>query len=162
MGARPGLFLVREPALPRGRERLREWAGRVEHEKGTFYDFMRDTSERRVLRRSWRRRRLESIGHLAAGVLRNQHTHSIRGRQTRFLEESFRNLDRVLTSYGTLVEAVSAGILTKRCSERQAARKQTPYLRDKFREPSGNPAKAWARGHHRKAMKGFAHQVRRK
>jgi PAS domain S-box-containing protein len=106
--------------------------------KGTFYtSFMRDTSERRVLEAQLAQaQKLESIGHLAAGVAHEINTPiQYMGDNTRFLEESFRNLDRVLTSYGTLVEAVeSAGILTEAVQQaRQAAEEaDLAYLHDEI------------------------------
>lgn len=94
--------------------------------KGTFYtSFMRDTSERRVLEAQLAQaQKLESIGHLAAGVAHEINTPiQYMGDNARFLEESFRNLDRVLTSYGTVVAAAeTAGVLPEAVQNaRQAA-----------------------------------------
>jgi PAS domain S-box-containing protein len=86
---------------------IAEWSTR----KGTFYtSFIRDTTERRLLEAQLAQaQKLESIGQLAAGVAHEINTPiQYIGDNTRFLEESFRNLDRVLRSYGTLVEAAEA------------------------------------------------------
>ena len=82
--------------------------------KGTFYtSFMRDTSERKSLEAQLAQaQKLESIGHLAAGVAHEINTPiQYLGDNTRFLEESFRNLDRVLASYDALASAAEGATL---------------------------------------------------
>ena len=83
--------------------------------EGAFYtSFMRDTSARRMLEAQLAQaQKLESIGHLAAGVAHEINTPiQYVSDNTRFLDESFRNLDRVLRSYETLAAAAeTSGVL---------------------------------------------------
>jgi PAS domain S-box-containing protein len=93
--------------------------------KGTFYtSFMRDTSERRLLEAQLAQaQKLESIGHLAAGVAHEINTPiQYVGDNTRFLDESFTNLARVLASYETLIGAAeTSGLLTDEVRNARAA-----------------------------------------
>ena len=137
--------------------------------KGTFYtSFMRDTSERRVLEAQLAQaQKLESIGHLAAGVAHEINTPiQYMGDNTRFLEESFRNLHRVLTSYGTVVAAAeTAGMLPEAVQNaRQAAEEaDLEYLQGEIPraiQQSGEGVERVA--NIVKAMKEFSHPARRR
>ncbi len=132
--------------------------------QGTFYtSFMRDTSERQLLESQLAQaHKLESIGQLAAGVAHEINTPiQYMGDNTRFLDESFRNLDRVLTSYGTVVEAAeTAGLLPEAVRQaRQAAEEaDLAYLHDEIPraiEQSGEGIERVATIV--KAMKEFSH-----
>jgi PAS domain S-box-containing protein len=83
--------------------------------EGAFFtSLMRDTSARRMLEAQLAQaQKLESIGHLAAGVAHEINTPiQYVSDNTRFLDESFRNLDRVLRSYETLATAAeTSGLL---------------------------------------------------
>jgi PAS domain S-box-containing protein len=83
--------------------------------EGAFFtSFMRETSARRMLEAQLAQaQKLESIGHLAAGVAHEINTPiQYVSDNTRFLDESFRNLDRVLRSYETLAAAAeTSGLL---------------------------------------------------
>ena len=89
--------------------------------EGAFYtSFMRDTSARRILEAQLAQaQKLESIGHLAAGVAHEINTPiQYMGDNTRFLDESFRNLDRVLRSYETLAAAAeTSGLLPEQVQQ---------------------------------------------
>jgi len=89
-----------------------------------FTSFMRDTSARRLLEAQLAQaQKLESIGHLAAGVAHEINTPiQYVSDNTRFLDESFRNLDRVLRSYETLAAAAeTSGLLPEQVRQvRQA------------------------------------------
>ncbi|MBZ5592154.1 MAG: PAS domain S-box protein [Acidobacteriia bacterium] len=93
--------------------------------KGTFYtSFLRDTSARRMLEAQLAQaQKLESIGHLTAGVAHEINTPiQYLGDNTRFLDESFRNLDRVLRSYETLAGAAeTSGLLAEEVKQARAA-----------------------------------------
>jgi PAS domain S-box-containing protein len=94
--------------------------------KGTFYtSFLRDTTARRLLEAQLAQaQKLESIGHLAAGVAHEINTPvQYVADNTRFLDESFRNLDRVLRSFESLAQAAeTSGVLVNQVQEaRQAA-----------------------------------------
>jgi len=106
--------------------------------KGTFYtSFMRDTSARRMLEAQLAQaQKLESIGHLAAGVAHEINTPiQYLADNTRFLDESFRNLDRVLRSYETLMRvAETSGALPEEVHRvREAAEEaDLAYLHDEI------------------------------
>jgi PAS domain S-box-containing protein len=89
--------------------------------EGAFFtSFMRDTSARRMLEAQLAQaQKLESIGHLAAGVAHEINTPiQYVSDNTRFLDESFRNLDRVLRSYETLAEAAeTSGLLPEQVQQ---------------------------------------------
>src|ERR1700687_5638600 len=77
---------------------------------------MLTTSARRMLETQLAQaQKLESIGHLAAGVAHEINTPiQYVSDNTRFLAESFRNLDRVLRSYETLARAAeTSGLLAE-------------------------------------------------
>ena len=106
--------------------------------KGTFYtSFIRDTTARRMLETQLAQaQKLESIGHLAAGVAHEINTPiQYLGDNTRFLDESFRNLDRVLRSYETLASAVeTSGVLPEEVKQVRAAAEEADleYLHDEI------------------------------
>ncbi len=118
--------------------------------KGTFCTiFMRDVSERQLLEvRLAQAQKLESIGQLAAGVAHEINTPiQYVGDNTRFLEESFENLDKVLTSYDRLTRAAEvAGSSPMKCT--RCARPPKPPTSNtctmKSRAPSANAAKGWS------------------
>ena len=106
--------------------------------KGTFYtSFMRDTSARRLLEAQLAQaQKLESIGHLAAGVAHEINTPiQYLADNTRFLDESFRNLDRVLRSYETLMRtAETSGVLPEEVNRVHEAAQEADlaYLHDEI------------------------------
>lgn len=127
---RDELRSVRQATAARGNGKLVELTGRRRDgtefpleltlatwstKEGAFFtSFMRDTSARRMLEAQLAQaQKLESIGHLAAGVAHEINTPiQYVGDNTRFLDESFRNLDRVLRSYETLAAAAeTSGLL---------------------------------------------------
>ena len=106
--------------------------------KGKFCTiFMRDASERHVLEAQLAQaQKLESIGQLAAGVAHEINTPiQYVGDNTRFLEESFQNLDRVLTSYDRLTRAAEgAGVLENEVQQVRTAAEEADleYLHDEI------------------------------
>ncbi|HKW99844.1 MAG TPA: ATP-binding protein [Bryobacteraceae bacterium] len=112
-------------------------AGWTTKRRAFFTSFIRDTSERRALEAQLTQaQKLESIGHLAAGVAHEINTPiQYVGDNTRFLDESFRNLDRVLKSYGTLVNAAEeAGVLQEEIRQVLAAAEEADleYLNEEI------------------------------
>jgi signal transduction histidine kinase len=106
--------------------------------KGTVYTiFMLDTSERQSLEvQLAQAQKLESIGQLAAGVAHEINTPiQYVGDNTRFLEESFGNLEKVLASYSGLTRAVeSAGLLAHEVQQVHEAAEEADleYLQDEI------------------------------